>query len=221
MTLPAAMLFDLDGTLCLHERPASAVLATTFDRLDIDPRFDMGDFHDRYTEFLRECEDGRELYERCFRALAVDHGYEDAVGQQIAHTFLDERSLASVEPAPGTAKVLERFADQCRLGLVTNGHPVLQRRKLTTIGAADAFEAAVFAGYDTPAKPDPAPFDRVLSSLGVPPGDAVYVGNAPMTDVVGAHAAGLRAALVGDADGAAVDPDYQIAALPELLDIEW
>jgi len=51
----------------------------------------------------------------------------------------------------------------------------------------------VFAGHETPPKPDPEPFRRALDDLGVAPERAVHVGDSLATDVAGAARAGLRA----------------------------
>jgi putative hydrolase of the HAD superfamily len=40
-------------------------------------------------------------------------------------------------------------------------------------------------------KPDPKIFEVALKELGVKPGEAVYVGDTPETDVLGANASGL------------------------------
>lgn len=219
---PTTVLFDLDGTLCRYDRGSDEVLAATFEQLGLDRPFEMAEFHERYVEFLPDAADAEDLYERCFTALACDAGFEPDLGREITSTFLAERDVTAVDPCQGATDVVAALRDDCSLGLVTNGHPDLQRRKLAAIGLEDAFETEVFAGYDTPAKPSPEPFTRALAALDASPESAVYVGNSPTHDVVGARKAGLAAALVTNGrDVGDHEPDYAFASLHDILEDPW
>ena len=219
---PDAVLFDLDGTLCSYERPSSVVLEIAFERLGVEPCFEMADFHARYVEFLADSADGYELYERCFVALARDAGRDAAFGRDLTRAFHDERAPDELRALPGARAALDALAGAYRLGLVTNGHPDLQHQKLRTLGVADAFETIVFAGYETAAKPDPEPFRRALRALDTTPDRAVYVGNSPSIDVAGAQAAGLRAVwLATDGVRPRPHPEYVVESLDELREPPW
>jgi putative hydrolase of the HAD superfamily len=98
-------------------------------------------------------------------------------------------------PFPGATEALGGLRDRCRVGLVTDGDPRIQRSKLRALGLLDAFDVVVFSdelGRER-RKPHPAPFRAALSALRVAPERAVYVGDRPDKDVAGAHAAGMRA----------------------------
>ncbi len=219
---PSAIFFDLDGTLCTYERPGSEILEAAFDRLDVEPRFEMGDFHGRYLEFLPESGDGFDLYERTFTALCADHFDDPSLGARLTRVFHDEREPDDLVPIEGAREVVATLEGEYRLGLITNGHPELQRRKLRTLEFPDVFETLVFAGYDTPAKPDPEPFHRALSAVDATPEEAVYVGNHPSIDVAGARAAGLRAAWLAERDHKPnPQPDYVLESLRELREPPW
>jgi 4-nitrophenyl phosphatase len=74
-------------------------------------------------------------------------------------------------------------------------------------GAGSIVAALATATGVTPeviGKPEPAMFRAILEASGIPPGDAVVVGDNPDADVVGAHRAGCAAILVltGVADAA-------------------
>jgi HAD superfamily hydrolase (TIGR01549 family) len=92
----------------------------------------------------------------------------------------------------GAVKAVEQAGDQHRVGLITNGPSLEQREKLRRSGLESRFESMTISGEVGVAKPEPAIFEQALISLGVDPGEAVYVGNNFASDVVGAHAAGLR-----------------------------
>jgi 4-nitrophenyl phosphatase len=76
-------------------------------------------------------------------------------------------------------------------------------------GAGSIVAALAAATGVTPeviGKPEPAMFRAILETSGVPPGEAVVVGDNPASDVIGARRAGCAAILVltGVADAAAV-----------------
>ncbi|MFB6304052.1 MAG: HAD family hydrolase [Haloferacaceae archaeon] len=227
---PEAVLFDLDDTLCAYRRPGSDLLATAFDAVGVDPFFDVEEYYGRYAEFAAQAEGVAAVRERCFATLAAERGRDPDVGRAVAAAYAAERDHANVRPLPGVPEALRRFAaDGHRVGLVTNGPPDIQRTKLDALGLTGAFETAVFAGHGTAPKPDPEPFRAALDALGVAPGSAVHVGNAPETDVAGAASAGLRTVLVeGDTDpatgaegDAAVVPDLRVGSVADLLPPPW
>jgi putative hydrolase of the HAD superfamily len=94
---------------------------------------------------------------------------------------------------PGVPAALARLRARCRVGLVTDGDPGIQRAKLRALGLCDAFDVVVFSDelgrhYR---KPHRAPFRAALAGLGVDPREALFVGDRPDKDVAGAAAAGM------------------------------
>ena len=216
-----AVLFDLDDTLCAYRRHGETVLSTAFERLDVPPFFEIGEYYERYAAFAAGAGSEREIGGRCFESIAADHGREPALGRALADVYADERDHGNVRPLPGVPGVLDEIGSRAALGLVTNGTPAAGRRKLAAVGAADAFDAVVNAGHDTvdgrrlPTKPEPDAFYAALDELGVAPDRAVHVGNDPSTDVRGARAAGLETVLVGGETGGP-EPDRRVASVAEL-----
>ena len=87
----------------------------------------------------------------------------------------------------------ERLRGAHRLALVSNGASDLQREKLRGAGLEGYFDCVVVSGDIGIGKPDPAPFRRALTRLGVPPDAAAMVGDTLDRDVLGARRAGIRA----------------------------
>lgn len=85
---------------------------------------------------------------------------------------------------------LDALAD-LPLGIVTNGDPVAQSRKLETIGLDSRFQHLTTSGGLGVAKPDPQIFHHACAEFGVDPAEAAYVGDRLQTDAVGAADAGL------------------------------
>lgn len=80
-----------------------------------------------------------------------------------------------------------------RLGLLTNGDPAIQKKKVDVLGLAALIDQVVYANEHAPGgKPAGQPFIEVLRRLQVAPHDAVMVGDDPVNDVDGARATGLR-----------------------------
>jgi putative hydrolase of the HAD superfamily len=93
-----------------------------------------------------------------------------------------------------------------------------------TVGLAGYFETVVFAQDHRVAKPDKGIFEVVERELGIGPEVCVLVGDHPVNDVAGAHAAGWLGVWL-DRDGAVVfpdegpRPDATVASLAELPDV--
>jgi putative hydrolase of the HAD superfamily len=71
------------------------------------------------------------------------------------------------------------------------------RTELTRHGLLERVDAVVFCVDVGWRKPHRAPFDRALALLDVAPADAVFVGDDPRWDVIGAQTAGVRPVLLG------------------------
>lgn len=79
------------------------------------------------------------------------------------------------------------------------------------------FDAIVTCGETGVRKPDPRIFLEALGRLGVPPADALHVGDRPGTDAVGARAAGIDVRIV-DRDGS-TPGRATIGALTDVLEL--
>jgi putative hydrolase of the HAD superfamily len=105
------------------------------------------------------------------------------------------------------------------LALLTNGAPDLQREKIAASGLESFFKAIAVSGEHGIGKPKPEIFHRLLSELGVSPGEAIMVGNSLERDIAGARNAGIRSIWIrvpGSEEQADVTPDHTITALSEI-----
>jgi putative hydrolase of the HAD superfamily len=218
---PQAVLFDLDDTLCRYRRSGASLLAAAFDRTGVEPFISPEEYYGRYPEFVDDSDSMTDLRERCFAAIAVEKGYDAAIGRRVARAYAAERDHRNVERVPGIDGVLSTLSD-IPVGIVTNGAPAMQTQKLDAIGLEDAFDVVVHAGYDAPAKPDAKPFEVALAALSASPERSYYVGNSLRTDVAGANAAGLESVWVpdGDADpGPQAAPDHTVSELASVASL--
>jgi HAD superfamily hydrolase (TIGR01509 family) len=89
---------------------------------------------------------------------------------------------------PGAAEVLRRMHRRVALGVVTSLPGWMANPMLAAHGLDDLFEVVQTARWGLPPKPHPAGIDRAVAALGVPPAEAVYLGDS-QTDLAAAKAA--------------------------------
>ena len=123
---------------------------------------------------------------------ALDVPTTTVLAQLVAAAFAAERPRRH-EPIPDAREILERLGRECRLVLLTNGAPGIQRAKLAGSGFAPHFEAIVVSGEFGVGKPDPAIFEHALKLAGVAADETVMIGNSFANDVIGAQNAGIKA----------------------------
>ena len=146
---------------------------------------------------------------------------DDALAQQLAADLPNVRSRYHAL-YPETLGVLEALRGRCRLGMLTNGAPRVQREKIEAVGIEEYFDAVIVSGEVGIGKPSVEVFDIALQRLGAAarPGESVMIGNGLRSDIAGANAAGIRSIWVNRSGARADDdirPDAEIANLNELL----
>lgn|GEM_PF-241624 len=195
MTPIDAVLFDLDDTLFDQrlwlEGGWGSVAAVASSRYGVD----RVQLLDALLAVAAEGSDGGRIIDLALARIGVT-GVPVAPLVDVFRAYRPPMLL----PFPGVGMALRRLRSRVPLGLVTDGDPRVQSAKLTALDVSDAFRVVVFSDELAPAraarKPDPAPFLRAASVLGVSPRATVVVGDGPDTDVCGAHAAGMRAVRV-------------------------
>jgi len=157
------------------------------------------------------------------RALQLNQERADfavrVLGERLRELFdpqrvLDDLALASLgaafmkpifdlaRPSPQAPIVLESLRRRgVNTAIVSNtpwGSPASEwRTELARHGLLERVDTVVFCVDVGWRKPHRAPFEKALASLEVAPPDAVFVGDDPRWDVVGAQNAGLRPVLLG------------------------
>lgn len=209
-----AVLFDLDGTLLdTIELLLSSVRHTFRNRTGRVPTTEewiAGIGTPLTTQMRVYADDERDL-------ATLIEGYRDY--QRAHHDALTRAYDDALET------VATLHARGHRMAVVTSKANDIATRSIAFVGLDPYIE--VLVGYDstTVHKPNPAPVAHALAALGVPPDDAVFVGDSPH-DMLAGNAAGVitvgalwgpfpRAALLGAAPRYTLD---RIRDLPALLD---
>ncbi|WP_022881513.1 HAD family hydrolase [Gryllotalpicola ginsengisoli] len=242
MSAPAVVLFDLDGTLFDHPTAfARGILAhlrslgepyTVDDPAETVAAWQLAEdrHYERYLAGELDYDGQRIARAREFTArFGVTGLDDDALLDWFAGYHRDYREAWSAyDDALPALDALEEALPGVRFGIITNGELALQLRKVRLIGAADRMAEVIASGDVGAAKPDPAIFAHAVERFGVPPADAVYVGDKLRVDALGAADAGLRAvwidrgevgwgAYAGEAAERGIRRIVSLSELPALL----
>jgi putative hydrolase of the HAD superfamily len=146
----------------------------------------------------------------------ADVEIEAAVAAYIAP--LDAK-VAAYDDALGTLHALRQQGH--KIGLISNTMwpGVYHLREMERTGILPYFDYTIFSADVALWKPQPAVYQLALDALGVPAGEAIFVGDMPAYDIVGAQRAGVRAVYKRNRGSPPLDgvvPDAEIDRLAEL-----
>ncbi len=185
---PAAVVFDLDGTL-IHSAPdihaAANVALRALGRAPLPL--------ETVTGFIGN--GVRVLIERCLAATGGGDAATQAAALAAFMAAYDADPATLTRPYPGVPEALDALAAAgVPMAVCTNKPQDFAAEVLGRLGLAPRFSALVGGGAGHAMKPDPAGLFACLAALGVPPGRAVYVGDSE-TDAATARNARVRFAL--------------------------
>ena len=106
---------------------------------------------------------------------------------------------SQAHPMPGARDILSHLKTAgYKLGLLSNTMftGAAHIKDLQRFELDGYFDTMLFSADAGKWKPQPTPYLHVLEELGVEPANAVFIGDSPEHDIVGAHAAGMRAVLI-------------------------
>jgi len=130
---------------------------------------------------------------------------------------------------PGYSELLKDFSRQYRLGMITDGLPSVQERKVKALGLGSVIEKILYTWEygSEKQKPHPLSFSLMLEALGSSAESALFVGDNPDKDCRGAHSVGMKCAEIRNpemrpdrSDSVARDiPEFVISTLFQLPQI--
>ena len=152
---------------------------------------------------------------------------ETAATLQLAGELADAHMelLAGVTLVPvDHVSLLARVFPRYRVALVSNfDHAPTARRIIERDGASPYFHHVVISDEHGWRKPHPRIFTDALDVLDVSPSEALFVGDSPYDDIVGARQVGMDIAWVNALDAPLPEnipvPDYTVLAIPDLLQV--
>lgn len=208
---PRAVLFDAGFTLTFHDGEriaayaAQAGIAADAGALEAAERALREELRETQGVVMRTHHDGGfSWHQQMYRRLLDLSGTPGAPASldAAAATILREHRLSNAWRRIGTGvrESLERLrAAGLKLAVVSNSEGTIEQM-LIEIQLRDLFDAVLDSSVVGFTKPDPRIYHLALERVGVPASDALMVGDSPSADVDGAHAVGLRAALIDPYD---------------------
>jgi putative hydrolase of the HAD superfamily len=191
--------FDLDGTLLDH-RGAEREAAMAF------LREHAGVFSEPAEEFVERWRTVAEKHLR--RYIMGEATFQEQRRDRMRETFGFRWTLSDVEaddlyaacykhyehnwrPYPDVAGCIDDFTGE-RLGVISNGEPQQQRRKLAALGLLERFTLIVISGDVGAAKPERGIFLAACKAGAEDPGNCFFVGDDLEADTKGCRRAGMN-----------------------------
>jgi len=225
-----AVLFDVDDTLFDRNGAQGMVLELivkqlpqVFDAFEMEHVLEAFAESDRLTtedfEAGAPSEGLREARNRLFlRLLGIQEDYADAI------TDIYVRDYPTLNaPVLGAMSLVKELSRRFQIGVVSNGFPDVQYRKLETLGLRNIFSCIVLSEEVGIRKPDPRIFSHATDLLDVLPPECLYVGDSYTNDVVGAKTAGMLSCWLNRGgpmpENEELQADIMISDLKELAEI--
>jgi HAD superfamily hydrolase (TIGR01549 family) len=178
------ILFDLDDTLYDLRAHWRSCLTTALAALAGDRR--AGD------AALVERALARHVYIRQLSDFLRAEGIADDGAIMAAQQCYEQIWFERMALPEETAMVLSALSGRFRLGLVTNGPIWTQGEKIERFGLRRWMDVLLISEEIGVAKPDPAIFHTALNQIGAEAAEAIFVGDSPEHDLLGAARAGMR-----------------------------
>ena len=220
MSLPKAILFDLDDTLTERKTTLKRFAAQYLEDFKTHLEMDENTFA---LELERADGGGYRSRLEMFDMLIEHLPWKIKPDEDEFLSFWVNTCPRLALPMPGMLETLETLKTRgFKLGIITNGHSFQQQTKIDALGIRDLFNVILVSAEVNIKKPDARIYQLALEHLKVQANQTWMVGDHVQNDILGARDAGLTGiwlhhkARVWDA----TEPrGLEIQCLPELLDL--
>lgn len=187
-----AVLFDVDDTI-FDSTTLAKMSRMNAVKAMIESGLPIRDVREGYRLLVRIVEkygaNYDQHFDRLLEGLRCKRNPEIIAAGMIAY---HDTKLAYLKPDPDVIPTLIALRDKgYRIGVVSNGRSVKQWEKIIRLGLKHFFHTVIISEEDGCEKPDSHIFETALNELGVKAEEAVYVGDSPEIDVLGANKAGI------------------------------
>jgi HAD superfamily hydrolase (TIGR01509 family) len=207
------LFFDLDDTLYPRDAFVRSGFAAVAHEVAASWRRDREAL---FATLVQAHDDGRTGSE--FQVLCEEHRLPLSLVPRMVDIF--RTHTPAIALAPPVRQMLGSLRrDGWRLGILTNGLPAVQRRKVAALGLAPLVDSITYAEEHAPhGKPDAAAFQAAVAGLGVAVSACIFIGDDPVCDIAGARAVGLRAIQIAPSTRGAVAPRTGGGVIPAAAD---
>lgn len=129
-------------------------------------------------------------FNAALRSIGVDDS-EHVVSEALAVYREHQPSIELYDDAKNLLQGLRSTMPSLRLGLLTDGSPVMQRQKVNALHLDQTFDFICYCWEHSAPKPSVKGFERLLSELNVLPGQCVMVGDRVDHDLTPAKSLGM------------------------------
>jgi putative hydrolase of the HAD superfamily len=222
--LHKAVLFDLDDTLYPERAYVLSGFRTVAKYISTTYNFDTEDAYSRLASAFY-----RGIRGNTFDLILSDLGLP--TNQELVHHLVEVYRTHNphITLYADATRALSMLRSHFRLGILTDGDSAVQRRKVRALGIEPLFDAILYSDDlgRTHWKPSVLPFHHLLCRLGIEPAQAVYIGDNPRKDFIGARAVGLttiRVRRFGTEHSKILpapgfESDYELTTLDDLLSL--
>jgi putative hydrolase of the HAD superfamily len=183
-----ALIIDLDDTLYEERRYVLSGFRAV--AAEISRRFPQVDAGRVFSDMLAELDaHGRgQVFDRALANLRL--GADPQLIGALVQAYRSHRPEIALWP--GVADALADLARGHKLAVVTDGSPLMQRRKVEALAVEPLVDEVLYCWEHGSPKPDPACYVEALRRLGARPEETVVIGDNPGHDMAAAAVIGCR-----------------------------
>ncbi|KAG6558152.1 hypothetical protein Mapa_000333 [Marchantia paleacea] len=189
-----AVFFDLDDTLVLTHQADSVAHSAVLELVEskypqVDRSAVLRSFIKKFVAQAWDPENKVEVTE--WRATLWDQALQEqgVVNLDLAREMqscFDRERLRAFRWASGVEALVKNLQGRgIKVGVITNGHPVVQRAKLQSCKASELFDTILVGGEEPKAKPHKDIFLKACHIAGCKPEESIMVGDTLTTDILG------------------------------------
>jgi len=189
LQISTAVVFDMDDTLY----PESQYILSGFKACAVWAEQHIGIANEEgYSKLEKLYHDG--IRNNTFNVWLEHYNIHDDINiiKQLVQVYRTHKP--SITPYPEIPNILSYLSQRrIKIGLVSDGYLTVQQNKFNSLGLAKYFDAIVFSdqwGREN-WKPSQRPYVEVLKQLQVEPHNAIYIGDNPTKDFLGANQLGM------------------------------
>lgn len=187
-----AVIFDLDDTLYNELDYVLQGFRNVAEYLEKEYSIDVDEVHEQMCDFLQEQGRGK-----IFDSICKMHHIDAPVKKLVEIYRATKPKLSLYSDAEEVISILRE--KNIGLGLITDGCSQVQHKKIDALCLNDLMDVVLATddlGKDEEGKPyckpNPKVYEVVLEKLQCKPQEAVYIGDNPQKDFVGAKALGMK-----------------------------
>lgn len=181
------IIFDLDDTLYEEKAFVEKGFEAAADYLEEQFKINKKEFFEDLKNILREKGRGH-IFDIALRKYNL---YSKKNVDKLVRVYRFHRP--KIKLYPGLKNLLKSLRKKYKLGIITDGMGNVQRIKVKTLGIENLFDLIIYTDDFNKKRPKPNPysFKKVLEYFKVSPEEAIYIGDDPYKDFVGAKKVGI------------------------------